>query len=120
MSGRERVSRMLTRIQCCLCTLFICLVASTTLAQRTIAEFQEVLHQKAAFEATDFAALQLNQPVVRLAPSSDKSEIAVAGLVNINADAEEFLQSYRNSMMQKNNAAILEIGSFGHQLALTD
>jgi hypothetical protein len=111
---------MLTRTECLLCTLFICLVASTTLAQRTIAEFQEVLRQKAAFEATDFAALQLNQPVVRLAPSSDKSEIAVAGLVNIHADADEFLRSYRNSMMQKNNAAILEIGSFGNQLALAD
>src|SRR5215467_9684761 len=103
---------MLTRLQCLLCTLVVCFGARTTLAQASFGEFQKLLRDKAAFEETDFAALQLNQPVVRLAPTSDKQEIAVAGLVNIQASAEEFLRSYRDSMMRKNNTAILEIGSF--------
>lgn len=85
-----------------------------------MAEFQQVLREKAAFDEPDFATLQLNQPVVRLAPSSDKREVAVTGLVNINAGAEEFLRSYRDSMTRKNNSAILEIGSFGRQPALSD
>jgi hypothetical protein len=111
---------MLTRIQCLLCTLLVGLCATTTLAQTSLAEFQKVLREKAAFGETDFTALQLNKPVVRVAPTSDKREIAVAGMVSINAGAEEFLQTYRDSMLRKSNAAILEIGSFGPQPALRD
>ena len=111
---------MLTRINYLLCILVICVGASTAWAQASLAELQKALQEKAAFEETDFAALQLNQPVVRLAPSSDKREIAVAGLVNIRAGAEEFLRSYRESMARKNNAAILEVGTFGAQPALAD
>ena len=111
---------MLTRNHYLLCTLLVCVGASTALAQASMAEFQQVLREKGSFEAPDFAALQLNQPVVRLAPTSDKREVAVTGLVNINASAEDFLRSYRNSMMRKSNAAILEIGSFGTQPALAD
>lgn len=111
---------MLTRINCFLCTLLVCATANVVWAQTSLAEFQQALQQKAAFQETDFAALQLNQPVVRLAPVSDKREIAVAGLVNIRSGAEEFLRSYRESMTRKNNDAILEIGSFGAQPALAD
>ncbi len=85
-----------------------------------MAEFQQVLREKASFEEQDFAALQLNQPVVRLAPTSNKREVAVTGLVHINATAEDFLRSYRDSMLQKSNVAILEIGRFGPEPTLAD
>jgi hypothetical protein len=111
---------MLTRNQYLLCTVLVCFAASTTLAQASMAEFQQVLREKASFEEHDFAALRTNQPVVRLAPTSDKREVAVTGLVNINASAEDFLRSYRDSMLQKSNAAILEIGRFGAEPALAD
>jgi hypothetical protein len=111
---------MVTRNHYLLCTLLICFGASTALAQASMAEFQQVLREKAAFQEPDFAALQLNQPVVRLVPTTDKREVAVTGLVNINATADQFLRSYRDSMMRKSNAAILEIGSFGREPALTD
>lgn len=111
---------MLTRNQYLLCTLLVCVATSTTLAQASMAEFQQVLREKASFEDHDFAAMQLNQAVVRLAPTSDKREVAVTGLVNINASAEDFLRSYRDSMLQKSNAAILEIGRFGPEPAVSD
>ncbi len=111
---------MLTRKQYLLCTLLVCFAASTTFAQASMAEFQQVLREKASLEEHDFAALQLNQPVVRLAPTSNKREVAVTGLVHINARAEDFLRSYRDSMLQKSNAAILEIGRFGPEPALAD
>ncbi|HKG59259.1 MAG TPA: hypothetical protein VKB05_05720 [Pyrinomonadaceae bacterium] len=111
---------MLTRNQYLLCTVLVWFAASTTLAQTSMAEFQQVLREKASLEEPDLAALQLNQPVVRLAPTSNKREVAVTGLVNINASAEDFLRSYRNSMLQKSNAAILEIGRFGPAPALAD
>lgn len=108
----------LTRIL--LCTWLICVGASAVFAQGSVAEFQKLLQEKAAFDETDFAALQLNQPIVRLAPVSDKREVAVSGVVNIRARAEEFLRSYLESMTRKSNAAILEIGTFGKDPALAD
>ena len=103
-----------------MCSLLIWFGANTAVAQRSLAEFQHVLEQKAAFEATDFAALQLEQPVARLVPVSDKREVAVSGLINIRAGADEFLRSYREGMTRKNNPAILEIGSFAKEPTLTD
>lgn len=111
---------MLTRNQALLCTLLICFEASAVLAQSSSAEFQKALSEKAAFDETDFATLHLNQPVVRSIPTSDKAEIAVSGLVNIRAVAEEFLRSYRDSMTRKSNTAILEIGAFGLEPSLAD
>ena len=111
---------MLTRNQVLLCTLLTCLAASSVLAQTTHAEFQKALSEKAPFAETDFAALQLNQPVVHSIPTADKAEIAVSGLVNIHASADEFLRSYRDSMRRKSNNAILEIGGFGVQPSLAD
>lgn len=111
---------MLTRNQYLVCTLLVCLGAGSALAQTSMAEFQQALRDKAAFDERDLAALQLNQPVVRLVPATDKREVAVTGLVNTNASADEFLRSYRDSMLRKSNSAILEIGSFGRQPALAD
>src|SRR5215813_1532302 len=111
---------MVTRNQVLLCTLLTCLAASSGLAQASHAEFQKTLSEKAAFAETDFAAVQLNQPVVRSIPTSDKAEIAVSGLVHIRTVADEFLRSYRNTMTQKSNTAILEIGAFGVQPSLAD
>jgi hypothetical protein len=68
---------MLTRINSLLCTLLLSFSASSAVAQTTLAEFEKTLEAKAAFRQTDFAALKLNQPVVRLAPVTDKQEIAL-------------------------------------------
>jgi hypothetical protein len=111
---------MLTRNQYLLCTLLVCLGANSALAQASLAQFQQALREKALFSEQDFAALELNQPVVRLVPATDKREVAVTGLVNTNASAEEFLRSYRDSMMRKSNSAILELGNFGREPALAD
>ncbi len=111
---------MLTRKQCLLCTFLVCCVANAVLAQSSLAEFQKVLQEKAAFDQTDFAALERNEAAVRSISTAEKREVAVSGLVNIRASADEFLRSYRDSMVRKSNTAILEIGSFGREPALTD
>ncbi len=111
---------MLTRNQCLLCTFLVCLGTSTALAQASFTEFQKVLVEKAAFEQTDFATLSREQPFARLVPVSDKREVAVSGLVNIRASADDFLRVYRESMTRQNNAAILEIGSFAKEPSLAD
>ena len=111
---------MVTRINFLLCTLLVCLGASSAWGQASLAELQKTLREKANFEEKDFAAMRLDQPVVRTAPVSDKREIAVTGLVNIRTSPEQFLHSYLDGMARKNNAAILEIGRFTNEPALTD
>lgn len=120
MPGQKKSLRMLTRIQYLLCTFVICIAATTGTSQTSFTEFQKILQDKANFEQADFTSLQNSQPVVRLAPVSDKREVAVSGVINIRAGADEFLKSYRDSMMRKSNAAILEIGGFSKEPALTD
>jgi hypothetical protein len=109
---------MLTRIF--LATLLIGIGASTAFSQASLTEFQQTLRQRAAFDDADIAAMQLNQPVVRLSRVSDKREVAVSGVVNVRASADEFLRSYRDSMTRKSNTAILEIGSFGKEPVFAD
>lgn len=93
----------------------------TAQAQTTFPELQSALNNRhGGFNADDFAALQRGETVVKLAPVQDKREVAVAGLVNLRATADEFLRSYRESLTKKNNAAVLEIGSFGAVPALAD
>jgi hypothetical protein len=111
---------MVTRDQALLCTLLVCFVASAVLAQTSSSELQKALTEKASFDETDFEALKLKQPVVRSIPTTDKAEIAVSGLVNVGAAADEFLRSYRASMSRKSNAAILEIGAFGREPSTAD
>jgi hypothetical protein len=98
----------------------VCAAASSAAAQTSLAELQKLLHEKAAFEETDFAALQRGETVVRLAPAQDKREVAVSGLVTLRANAEEFLRSYREGLTRKSNAAVLEIGTFSAAPALAD
>ena len=93
---------------------------NTVLAQSSIAEFPKILKEAAIFEQTDRAALEQGQPVVKLLPVQDKREVAVCGLVSLQVPAEVFLQSFRDSMVRKSNAAILEIGRFNNTPSLDD
>jgi len=111
---------MLTRISYLVCVALICVAAVSAPAQTSLRELQRSLNEKSAFEATDFAALEREQPVVKLAPVADKREVAVLGIVNIRAGADEFLRSYREGMARKNNAAILEIGSLAKEPSPAD
>jgi hypothetical protein len=89
-------------------------------AQTSLPELQKILRDKVAFEETDFAALQRGETIVTRAPVQDKREIAVSGLVNLRANADEFLRSYRDSLTRKNNAAVLEVGTFSSSPAMPD
>jgi hypothetical protein len=107
---------LLTRLHCLpvfvvFCAI-TCLVANSALAQDSVSEFHNILREKSAFNETDLAALGQGQAVVRLLPVTDKREVAVCGMVRLQVAAEQFLQSFRESMTRKVNPAILEIGRF--------
>lgn len=90
------------------------------LAQKSVSEFHQFLREKSAFEQTDFAALEQGQTVVRLLPTLNKREVAVGGLTGLRVAADVFLKSFRESMTQKSNPAILEIGRFSESPSLAD
>jgi len=94
--------------------------ANTCPAQNSVAEFQKALTDKGSFTETDFHALTQGRPVVKLLSARDRREVVVAGLAPLQAPAELFLQSFRESMTRKNNPAILEIGSFSSQPTIDD
>ena len=91
-----------------------------TLSQNLATQFHTILREKASFDDADFAALAQGETVVKLLPVQDRREVAVRGLVRLQAPAEVFLQSFREGMARKNNPAILEIGSFSSPPRLED
>jgi hypothetical protein len=107
---------MLSRCKCLVAFIAFCAIVwlgtNVGLAQNSLAEFQNILRDKASFDDTDFAALGQGQPVARLLSVTDKKEVAVCGLVKLQVPAEQFLQSFREGMTRRVNPAILEIGRF--------
>jgi hypothetical protein len=77
-------------------------------------------YQNAAFDEADLAELRRGEPLVTRLKPNHKQEVAVYGLVRVQAPAEVFLQSFRDTIATKSNPAILEIGRFGKVPALDD
>jgi len=94
--------------------------ATTALAQSSAVELQQILSEKAAFQAADFAALQQGETIVKLTAITDKREVAVCGLVTLRTSAEQFLRSYIDGMTRQNNQTVLEAGRFGTAPAVAD
>lgn len=101
------------------CAMLV-IATSATQAQTSLPELQKLLSEKVPFNETDFAKLQHGETIVRVAPVQDKREIAVSGLITLHASAAEFLRSYRDSLTRKNNAAVLEVGSFSASPSIKD
>lgn len=114
---RSRINSLLGFIAFC---AIVWLGTNTVCAQNSVSEFHKILREKSAFNEIDFAALQQGQTVVHLLPVLDKREVAVGGFVGLSVPAEVFLQSYRESMTQKSNPAILEIGRFSDLPTMAD
>lgn len=115
---------MLTRVNyltiVCMAIVMANVAANSAIAQSSTAEFQQLLQEKAALDAADFAALEKGQTVVKLAPITDKREVAVCGLVSLRSSADQFLQSYLDGMTRKNDKTVLEAGRFGTAPAVAD
>lgn len=90
------------------------------LAQEPTGALHNLLPEKTAFSESDSAALDQGQPVIKILPSRDPREIAMYGVLRLQAPADVFLKSFRENMTQKSNAAILEIGSFSNAPSIDD
>src|SRR6266550_2289908 len=105
-----------------LATYFVvfCFGANDCLGQDPAAVSQKLLLAKTAFAESDLTALDQGETVIRLLPTRDKREIAMSGMVRLQASAELFLQSFRENTTRRSNPAILEIGSFSNPPSLDD
>ena len=118
---------MLTRVHslpvACSIGVLVCLglmtAASAALAQSSTSELQQILSEKAAFGAADFAALEQGQTIVKLTPITDKREVAVCGLITLRTSAEQFLRSSLDGMTRQNQT-VLQAGRFGTAPTVAD
>ena len=92
--------------------------ANDSSAQVPIAEFQKV--DNLVLDTTDFKSLDQGGTVIKVLPAFDKRDIAMCGVVRLQASAEMFLQSFLENMARKSNPAILEISRFGNPPSLDD
>src|SRR5689334_17383484 len=115
---------MLIKLKCLLIFIFSCLSIfvspSTSLGQKSVAEFHNNLREKLAFDESELAHLQQGQTVVKLLPVQDRREVAMAGIVAMGVTGQAFLKSFRENIAAKTNRAILEIGRFSSQPTVDD
>lgn len=97
--------------------VFVCLGADS-LAQVTVPELQKF--DNLVLDTTDFISLDQGDAVIKVLPALNNRDIAVRGVVRLQASAEMFLESFRDNMTRKSNPAILEIGRLGNSPALED
>ena len=114
---RSPANRFLRFIAFC---AIVWLGINPAVAQKSIPEFHQLLRETAAFDETDFVVLEQGQTVVHLLPTLNKREVAVGGLISLRVAADVFLKSFRESMTQKSNPAILEIGRFADLPTIAD
>ena len=81
---------------------------------------QNSLHESARFGEADISALQSGEPIAARLPPRHKQEVAVYGIVRVQAPPDVFLKSFVDTLATRSNPAILEIGEFGRVPALTD
>jgi len=98
----------------------ITLFVDSSQAQAILANVQNILHENAVFDKAELTQLQQGEPVVTVLPAHHKQEVAVYGLVRVQAHTDAFLESFRDTMVKRSNPGILEIGRFGSKPALDD
>ena len=98
----------------------IVLVAHTANGQSSSWTLQNVLEENAWFEEADIAELRRGGPIATRLPPRHKQEVAVYGVVRVQAPPDVFLKSFVDTLATRSNSAILEIGQFGNVPAMTD
>lgn len=88
--------------------------------QTSLDAFHKALRDHATFTAEDRTALEQGQMIAKLLPVTDKREVAVCGVINLNVPPELFLQFTRDNVAQRNNKAILQIGKFSNPPVIED
>jgi hypothetical protein len=91
----------------------------TCLAQTSIEEFRTVLDDKAGFTADDFSTLERGEMVIKLLPVI-KREVAVCGVVRLQAPARVIAKAFQDNMTQQNGKSILATGKFSNPPTLAD
>jgi len=91
--------------------LFVCpLVAS---AQSTVSKLEKLLRSDAAFQDSDFAALEKGETVVRSLKSKEKREVSIYGVIKLRNVPEISLTELVEKLSQKENKTVIGYGLFG-------
>src|SRR5688572_20910252 len=85
--------------------LTIMLVAQATSAKGGPSNLQTTVHENAAFDEQKLAELRRGEPVVTRLQPNHKQEVAVYGMVQVEALPAIFLHSFRETIATKSNPA---------------
>jgi hypothetical protein len=89
-------------------------------AQTSVDELRKFLGDSAAITEDEFSALQSGGILVRRLAAKDKREVAVIGVLRMQAPAEIVLQAFRASMRQMNDRSLLAFRQFSNVPVLDD
>lgn len=95
-------------------------VSLTSPAQTSKEEFQKILREQMAFEASDFSDLEKGVTIVKLLPVEDKREVAVGGIIRLKNLPAISLENFQNSLTQRNNKTIVDNSKLSVPPALED
>lgn len=87
-------------------------------AQTTAQNITRILRD--TFAEAELSALKNGETLVRALPTDNESDVAVCGLVEMQAPGRMFLDSFHENMVRKSNSAIVEIGVFNKTPTLKD
>jgi len=97
--------------------LFVC---PDAIPQTADPDIQKILVQRAGFSEDQIAALERHDPVVKLIPSTDRREIAVCGVMEVQSDPETALKAFERSLNQLRQKSMLVSGKFSEQPGVED
>lgn len=83
-------------------------VSFSSQAQTSKEEFQKILREQMAFEASDFSDLERGVTIVKLLPVEDKREVAVGGIIRLKNLSAVSLENFQNSLTQRNNKNVVD------------
>jgi hypothetical protein len=83
------------------------------IAQNSTAEPFAFLREYADFSQSDISLLNRGNPVAKILPAGNPSEVAILGAIRVNTTTEGLLQKYRDIAVFKKSKEVLQIGKFG-------
>lgn len=95
-------------------------ITSFSPAQNSVQKLHKILSENADFKTEDFSILEKGEPIIKFLPTKDKKEIAVCGVVRLQNVREVSLQSFQDSLTQRNNKSLIDGGKFSNPPILED
>jgi hypothetical protein len=101
-------------------TLALLFSPLTSDAETPSEKIRRTLVSEALFTEQDFETLKKGRMVEKLLPVADKREVAIIGVIAINAPLDLGLKTFQETMARQNKKSIIHLGNFSIEPQLDD